>query len=258
MKKYKLLIILLLVTNPMPIKAENIISYSANLGGLKIAEIIYTVDLKENNWNIKTDIQAAGLVDKFVSFNFKAESKGWLEDGRLKPEKYIGYEKISKEFLKADPKKRVKWAGPDMSVRSSITARHMETWSHGQEVYDLLGIIRDDKDRIKNIVIIGINTFSWTFINRSMEVPKEIPKLILQSPSKKTWEWNLDNTQNSITGSATEFCQVVTQVRNIKDTSLVVRGDTASKWMSLAQCFAGPPEDPPKKGTRFTKEEKNG
>ena len=43
-----------------------------------------------------------------------------------------GYEKISKEFLNADPKKRVKWAGPDMSVRSSITARHMETWSHGQ------------------------------------------------------------------------------------------------------------------------------
>ena len=94
MKKYKLLIILLLVTNPMPIKAENIISYSANLGGLKIAEIIYTVDLKENNWNIKTDIQAAGLVDKFVSFNFKAESKGWLEDGRLKPEKYNFYYEI--------------------------------------------------------------------------------------------------------------------------------------------------------------------
>ena len=73
----------------------------------------------------------------------------------------------------------------------------------------------------------------------------------MQSPSKKTREWNLDNTQNSITGSATEFCQVVTQVRNIKDTSLVVRGDTASKWMSLAQCFAGPPEDPPKKRNSF-------
>ena len=53
MKKYKLFIILLLVTSPMFTKAENIISYSANLGGLKIAEIIYTVDLQENNWNIK-------------------------------------------------------------------------------------------------------------------------------------------------------------------------------------------------------------
>ena len=60
-----------------------------------------------------------------------------------------GYEKISKEFLNADPKKRVKWAGPDMSVRSSITARHMETWSHGQEVYDLLG---DSKELIRIVL----------------------------------------------------------------------------------------------------------
>ena len=169
-----------------------------------------------------------------------------------------GYEKISKEFLNADPKKRVKWAGPDMSVRSSITARHMETWSHGQEIYDLLGEVRTDKDRIKNIVIIGINTFGWTFINRSMKVPKETPKLVLQAPSKETWEWNLDNTQDSITGTATEFCQVVTQVRNIEDTGLIVKGDVASKWMSIAQCFAGPPEDHPLKGSRHTKGEGNG
>ena len=35
-----------------------------------------------------------------------------------------------------DPKMRVKWAGPDMSVRSSITARQMETWAHGHEVFE--------------------------------------------------------------------------------------------------------------------------
>ena len=29
--------------------------------------------------------------------------------------------------------------------------------------------------------------------------------------------------------------------------------DVAHEWMSIAQCFAGPPEDPPKKGSRFTK-----
>ena len=60
------------------------------------------------------------------------------------------YEKISNEFAKSDPKKRVKWAGPDMSVRSSITARHMETWAHGQEIFDQLGFERIDTDRIKN------------------------------------------------------------------------------------------------------------
>ena len=64
---------------------------------------------------------------------------------------------------------------------------------------------------------------------------------------------NEDNEENMISGSATEFSQVVTQVRNINDTSLKVSGKIANEWMSIAQCFAGPPENPPEKGTRFTR-----
>ena len=163
------------------------------------------------------------------------------------------YEKISNEFAKSDPKKRVKWAGPDMSVRSSITARHMETWAHGQEIFDQLGFERIDTDRIKNIVVIGVNTFGWTYINRNLSIPEKMPKLSLLSPSNELWEWNEDNEEDMILGSATEFSQVVTQVRNINDTSLKVSGKIANEWMSIAQCFAGPPENPPEKGTRFTR-----
>ena len=163
------------------------------------------------------------------------------------------YEKVSDEFSKSDPKKRVKWAGPDMSVRSSITARHMETWAHGQEIYDQLGFERIDTDRIKNIVVIGVNTFGWTYINRNLSIPEKMPKLSLLSPSNELWEWNEDNEEDMISGSASEFSQVVTQVRNINDTSLKVSGKIANEWMSIAQCFAGPPENPPEKGTRFTR-----
>ncbi len=163
------------------------------------------------------------------------------------------YEKISNEFAKSDPKKRVKWAGPDMSVRSSITARHMETWAHGQEIFDQLGFERIDTDRIKNIVVIGVNTFGWTYINRNISIPEKMPKLSLLSPSNELWEWNEDNEEDMISGSATEFSQVVTQVRNINDTSLKVSGKIANEWMSIAQCFAGPPENPPETGTRFTR-----
>ena len=164
------------------------------------------------------------------------------------------FSRVAEAFSMADPKKRVKWAGPDMSVRSSISARHMETWSHGQEVFDQLGVDRINTDRIKNIVIIGINTFSWTFINRSLEVPEKVPMIILNSPSNKKWEWNTDNNNDSIIGDASDFCKVVTQVRNINDTNLKVEGDVAKKWMSIAQCFAGPPEDPPIKGSRYIRE----
>ena len=163
------------------------------------------------------------------------------------------YTEMSDRFKEADPKQRLKWAGPDMSVRSSITARLMETWAHGQEVFDHLGAERQEADRIKNVAVIGMNTFGWTFINRKMDVPTDAPYVRLTAPSGEIWEWNEPSDTNKVEGDAVDFCRVVTQVRNIKDTSLTVVGDVATQWMSIAQCFAGPPEDPPAPGTRFTR-----
>ena len=160
------------------------------------------------------------------------------------------YGPMSDRFSAADPKKRVKWVGPDMSVRSSITARLMETWSHGQAAFDLLGVERQDTDRIKNVAVLGVNTFGWTFVNRGEEVPEPKPHVRLTGPSGEVWEWNDPSDAERIEGSAVEFCQVVTQTRNIGDTALQVTGTVANKWMDVAQCFAGPPRMPPAPGTR--------
>jgi len=161
------------------------------------------------------------------------------------------YNILADHFQGEDPKKRVKWAGPDMSVRSSMTARLMETWSHAQAIYDMLGLERVEADRIKNIVVIGINTFGWTFANRKMDAPGPMPHVRLTAPSGEVWEWGEPSSDELIEGKAVEFGQVVTQVRNIADTNLQVTGPVATQWMALAQCFAGAPEDPPKPGTRF-------
>ncbi len=153
-------------------------------------------------------------------------------------------------FGVADPAMRVVWAGPDMSVRSSITARLMETWAHGQEVYDVLGVVRENADRIRNIVVLGVNTYGWTFNVRGEEPPQPMPHLKLTAPSGELWTFNDSSTSELIEGQAEDFCQVVTQVRNIADTELRVAGPNASDWMSKAQCFAGGPQAPPPPGTR--------
>jgi uncharacterized protein (TIGR03084 family) len=178
----------------------------------------------------------------------------WLGDLRgraLLAEWRRFYREMGERFAAADPKARVPWAGPSMSVRSSITARLMETWAHGQEVYDVLGVERVNGDRIQNIAVLGVNTFGWTFVNRKLEVPKQVPYVRLTAPSGAVWEWNAPSDVERVEGSAAEFCQVVTQVRSLADTQLRVTGETASRWMSIAQCFAGPAADPPKPGTRF-------
>lgn len=157
---------------------------------------------------------------------------------------------VADAFAKADPKARLPWVGPEMSAISSITARLMETWAHGQAVYDLLGADRVDTDRIGNIVRLGINTYGWTFKNRREEIPQPMPHVRLTAPSGAIWEYGEPSESSSIGGSATEFCQVVTQCRNVADTALVVEGDVATRWMAVAQCFAGAPNDPPAKGVR--------
>lgn len=149
-----------------------------------------------------------------------------------------------------DPDARLKWAGPDMGVRMFTTARQMEVWSHGQEVYDALGQDRAPTDRLRSIAVIGVRTYGWTFANRGLPPPGDPPYVRLTAPSGAIWEWNPPTDKNAVTGSALEFCQVVTQVRGVGDTSLAVTGAPARRWMEIAQCFAGPPETPPAPGSR--------
>ena len=152
----------------------------------------------------------------------------------------------------SDPKRRLTWFGPDMGVMMFTTARQMETWAHGQDIYDCLKKPRIHTDRLKNIAVIGVKTFGWTFINRKMNPPSPVPYVRLDAPSGEIWEFGEPSEDNYISGTAVEFCHVVTQGRNIrdKDIHLNVVGESAQKWMDIAQCFAGPPETPPKPGLR--------
>jgi uncharacterized protein (TIGR03084 family) len=100
------------------------------------------------------------------------------------------------------------------------------------------------------VATIGVRTFGWTFANRKLEPPGLPPRVELRGPSGALWTWNEDNSTDLVAGDAVEFCQVVTQVRNVADTRLRVEGPVANRWMAIAQCFAGPPAEPPAPDSR--------
>jgi uncharacterized protein (TIGR03084 family) len=154
-------------------------------------------------------------------------------------------------FRVLDPKARLAWFGPDMGARSFVTARYMETWAHGQDIYDLLGSPRVYSDAIRSIATLGVKTFAFTFANRKLSPPTPEPYVRLIAPSGEVWEWNAPSETDRVEGLASEFSHVVTQNRNVADTGLVTRGDAAQRWMAIAQCFAGKPENPPAPGTRL-------
>ncbi len=159
-------------------------------------------------------------------------------------------EELAEGLSASDPKRRLPWFGPDMGVAMFTTARLMETWAHGQAIYDLKGVHREPTDRLRHICTIGVKTFGWTFVNRGLEIPGPPPHLRLKAPSGTIWEWNEPSEMERIEGDALDFCWTVTQVRNAADTGLQVVGPVAREWMAIAQCFAGGPVDPPAPGTR--------
>ena len=144
-------------------------------------------------------------------------------------------------FSNLDAKARLPWYGADMSAASSVTARLMETWAHGQDVADALGVRRQPTARLRHVAHLGVSTFGFAFALNQRPMPQQRVRVELTAPDGSVWTWGPEDAPDVVDGTALDFCLVVTQRRNIADTALRVTGPLAAQWMGIAQAFAGPP-----------------
>jgi uncharacterized protein (TIGR03084 family) len=136
---------------------------------------------------------------------------------------------------------RIPWFGPDMSVASSVTARIMETWAHGQDVADALGVVRRPTDRLRHVCDIGIRARPFSYRSRGLEPPDTPLRVELTAPDGSLWEWGPPDATDRVRGPALDFALVVTQRRLLADTAVEAEGDDATTWIAFAQAFAGHP-----------------
>jgi uncharacterized protein (TIGR03084 family) len=141
----------------------------------------------------------------------------------------------------AEPSLRVPWYGPDMSTASSITARIMETWAHGQDVADALGVQRAPTERLRHVAFIGARALPNSYQARGLAVPSDPVRVEVRAPSGETWAFGPEDAADRVRGPALDFCLAVTQRRHIDDLDLDLTGPIATEWLSIAQAFAGPP-----------------
>jgi uncharacterized protein (TIGR03084 family) len=139
-----------------------------------------------------------------------------------------------------DPATRIPWFGPAMSPASFITARLMETWAHGQDVCDAIGVERGATHRLKHVAHLGVRARPYSYQARGLPVPDEDVSVELVGPAGELWVWG-ERAEHRVAGPALDFCLVVTQRRHVADTDLVLDGARAVEWMEIAQAFAGPP-----------------
>jgi uncharacterized protein (TIGR03084 family) len=136
---------------------------------------------------------------------------------------------------------RMPWFGPPMSATSMATARLMETWAHSLDVHEALGAPVRDTDRIRHVAHLGVRTRDFAFAVHGTDAPAEEFRIDLVAPSEDVWSWGPEDAAQTLTGSAGDFCRLVTQRVHRADTDLVAIGPDVDRWLDIAQAFAGRP-----------------
>jgi uncharacterized protein (TIGR03084 family) len=215
-------------------------------------------------WAIRDQVSHLAFFDEAASLTatdpdrFRAEAVQLMDAGpefteevtreyrRLPAEELLAWLARAREeylatFAPLDPSQRLPWYGPPMSAASSVTARLMETWAHGQDIIDTLGVDRPGTDRLRHIAHLGVVTRGFSFTVHGQPVPAEPVRVELTGPDGTEWSWGPAGADDLVTGEALDFCLLVTQRRHRRDTGLRATGPVAGAWLDLAQAFAGPP-----------------
>ncbi len=137
---------------------------------------------------------------------------------------------------------KLPWFGTQMSATSMATARLMETWAHGQDIADALGIARVPTARLKHIARLAVRTRDWAFGVNDLTPPSSEFRVELGAPDgDEIWEWGPTDAADRVAGPALDLCLLATQRRHRTDLTLVATGADADTWLNIAQAFAGPP-----------------
>ncbi|MGH3316969.1 MAG: TIGR03084 family metal-binding protein [Nocardioidaceae bacterium] len=136
---------------------------------------------------------------------------------------------------------KIAWFGPPMRTASMATARLMETWAHGLDIADALGVEREPTARLRHVAHLGVRTRGFAYLVRELDPPEASIRVELTGPGGELWTWGPEDAEQRVVGPALDFCLLVTQRRHVDDLSLVAAGADAEHWLRIAQAFAGPP-----------------
>ena len=109
------------------------------------------------------------------------------------------------------------------------------------DIADTFGRSYPQTDRLRHIAHIGFVTRAFSYVNRGLAAPSEPVRVELDAPSGETWVWGPEESANSVTGSASEFCKGVTRRPPVADPRLEIQGELAWQWMEIAQPWIEPP-----------------
>jgi uncharacterized protein (TIGR03084 family) len=125
-----------------------------------------------------------------------------------------------------------------MRAPSFITARLMETWAHGLDVYRAIGVEPVDTDRLAHVAWIATRALPYAYTVAGLEPPADPVRVELTLPSGAEWTSGPVDATNRITGPASEYCRLfVHRLKPADARELRAEGPAAASALSVARAF---------------------
>ncbi|MBN1376112.1 MAG: TIGR03084 family protein [Dehalococcoidia bacterium] len=211
-------------------------------------------------WTIKDSVSHIAYIDNVAVATCKGDNSYFelalkvgltfnevgVEKGRsMKPGEVLIWWRKTRELmydalLNTEPKARLPWFSLPMGARAFATARIMETWAHGMDCYDAMGVKPVFTDRLKHTAYLACQARPFAYQVHGLPIPEVPIRVEITLPSGILWTNGPEGADNYIKGDAAEFCLVAAQRRNLKDTKLKIHGNEAQRFMEVAQTYAGP------------------
>ncbi|NKX54777.1 TIGR03084 family metal-binding protein [Arthrobacter mobilis] len=138
------------------------------------------------------------------------------------------------------PGRRIPWIGPPMGAAMAASARIMETFAHGQDIRDALGLPPVASPRLRHVAHLAVAARDFSFRGRGLPAPAE-PFRIELAYDGESWGWGPEDAAQRVAGQALDFALLATRRRHRADCRLEARGADAQRWLEIAQAYAGDP-----------------
>ncbi|WP_433654620.1 TIGR03084 family metal-binding protein [Nocardia sp. CA-128927] len=129
------------------------------------------------------------------------------------------------------------WYDSQLTPALMVPLRLMETWAHGQDIFDAVGVAHRPTSRLRHVASLGVKGRELSFYTAQLPTPTEPFLVELTGPDGETWAWGPADAAQRVQGSAVDFCLRVTQRRSLAQTDLTAVGEDAQQWLEIARIF---------------------
>lgn len=148
---------------------------------------------------------------------------------------------LAESVRKVPQGERLPWGPMKMSVGSFMTGRLMETWAHGLDCFDAVGVEPVDTDRLHHVAHLGLSSLPYAFMLRGLPAPGGV-HLVLEAPDGSTWRLGRESAPTLIEGTAGDWCRVaVRRDRRGERERLRGRGIDAAAVITNVQAYLSAP-----------------